>query len=567
LGVNFALAVILFTAHLALALRTSIKQRWWLLAKIGHSLAELQALCRRCLTGSATRSREFDEELQQRLSDIRATALHKTCVLLTMVTLGILVVIIQRSHSGADRVLSLGQDIICFVFSAILCVRQCWPGLVNPSTLNLWYSVFMGWLSLMVAPGLCTLEDLAAVEKWMVPLAGLVSVTHLDARWATAWQALFSTSMSSNYLLGDLDSRTKRNSVMFLMSVSGLIVMCTAWLEKSLELFIRKQTEVGVLEGKQSAGNALLRIFYEVVMELNADMEITSAGDLSGFLQAGHGQSFLGTRLTDLIPQQEDRERFVEHVSCLPHADEGMANVMHLAMCAGVGPCRDLEAFSFGFKGLAGRSRYLIGLREFSDDAVAVERASSSAQDAAEASPEPSPRGEAAMEPPGDVWFKVDLMAEGVPVTAFSPGFRSLMGSLGGSPTLSTLVDSAPRVIEWLQARGNLHLNGEQEDTGPAVGFALRLRPRTQTNVRILATCHGDFSSVQPFSSEDESESAVPVVLTLRNIRYVRVLRRRRADDCGASTGSSSGSDGRRQGTPMHADGRHVGKLPKVQSL
>jgi len=217
----------------------------------------------------------------------------------------------------------------------------------------------------------------------------------------------------------------------------------------------------------------------------------------------------------------------------------------------------EVELFSFQFKCPAGRSRHLIGLREFNHDVLAVE--ASSAEQAATLSM-PLPGGEAPSR--GPLWLQVELMEEPVPVTECSPALQRLLGLQGGNTSLHALMNSALELVQWVERVVNQQIEGVPEGMEEGVNSAaVTLRQRNQSKARIQATCQVELSTVRPFREDDDGRMTLPVVLLFQDAERVPAVRRCRGEE-GSGSGSSLSGDSQRLGTPRHAANQHVGKLP-----
>jgi len=559
-GVTFALAVLFLAAQLLLVLHRAGWQ-WCLLTTARAAIAKLRT------PPVANRSSEIEEAVHLKVLDIQLAFFRRACQALTAGAVANLVFIVVNTLSRAERLFGPWQDGVSLALFGILFFRQCWPGLLNRSTLSVWYSVLMAIATLWIAPGFCQPGSLTLVEKAVLPWPSLLSIARLDLRWVSLWQGVFASALLLSYALSDMDRRTMSYSAFALLCQCAIVVLSTGCISKSLDSVVRNEMEAGTLECKLSAGGALLRTFYDVVMELDAGLEITNPGELSRFLQSGPERSFKGTRLQDLLPDEDDRERFAEHMRSTPNEEESLAKVMNLMMSDGAGKSAEVELFSFQYKGPTGRSRHLIGLREFSDDKVPAGSLSGE-EEHATASSLPMLGGEAP--PGGPLWLQVEILAESLPVTGSSPALQRLVGLPGSITNLHALMDSPLEVIRWAETVVNQQVEGLPEGLEAcANSMAVTLRPRRKSRARIQATCQVELSSIQPLTEDDDSGMAMPVVLNFQDARQIPAARRCRGEE-GSSVGSA---DSRILGTERHADDRHVGALPAeapqggVQSL
>jgi len=384
----------------------------------------------------------------------------------------------------------------------------------------------------------------------------------LSIRCTVVCQCALAATLAWQYIQA-LDRRHIPPGTFLIMFAScAMICVSTELLTKGLCWTLGNELEAGVLEGKQSAGNALLKIFYDVVLEVDAGLTIVGVtGNLGSFLKSSPGKSFQNIGLQNLLPQEADKERIVEFLQHAPGADEpdtSLANVLHIMMSGGDTDGLEVEFFSFHFKGPSGQAHHLIGLREFTDDKVALGASSSSIPVHANASWQTTVVPSA-----GPPWFRIEMAKATHPVLAFSANFQSLMGLTRDSTTLKALTQDSATVLRWTQRSVNKLLASEQS-TEESDTFTVLLRPQNQARELVRATLRIDLSDLaaEMVGERDLSEcDTLPVVFVLQETMMVKVKRKHRVGGGSGTSSLRTASSGSR-GTPRHADRRCVGCSP-----
>jgi len=312
----------------------------------------------------------------------------------------------------------------------------------------------------------------------------------------------------------------------------------------------RQAIESRELMEQQSANNALLHVFYDVVTELNEALEVCNCGiELASFLSCPQGTNLQGSQFQDMIPKLDDRELFVERMRWPARREEPVADVIHISMGYGGTHSREVEIFSFHIVGLGGRDRHLLGIRDWSSDS---------------AGPAPAALAEAPALPT-EAMVAVDPSHDSLPVVGCSAEFSGILGREDAvGSRLSDAVADAGDLLSWIHNVTNVWWNGEAEEALDHLNtFQLVLRPPGPHDVR--AVCRVVF----PLEEEDEEEEEVQgndghiarIRLVLSNLERTqrrersrgrsrsRNRRRRRAESISVSSSSSS-SDRDSQGTP-----------------
>ncbi|CAE8614933.1 unnamed protein product [Polarella glacialis] len=120
-------------------------------------------------------------------------------------------------------------------------------------------------------------------------------------------------------------------------------------------------------EHEHQAANVILETICDAIVELDSDLMIAEeAPRLGAMLLHGTGHSLKGTELKQLLQSDEDKQQFLSHTSGL-HGSTSLAKVFHVRMRDGMGTALPVECFHMRFIGSCGKSRHLIGIREFGD--------------------------------------------------------------------------------------------------------------------------------------------------------------------------------------------------------
>lgn len=133
-----------------------------------------------------------------------------------------------------------------------------------------------------------------------------------------------------------------------------------------------KDVEAEAAVGRQTAFQALLRHFYDVVLELDSELKVLgNAKELAALLLYGSDISLEQRPFLEIL-RDEDRERVQKRML---NRESSLAETVHAQLRGAHGGSVHVELFVMTFEA-AGGSRYVLGLREYNDEA---ERTSCSA--------------------------------------------------------------------------------------------------------------------------------------------------------------------------------------------
>jgi len=556
--VSITVPIVLVVAQLGVLMHALAREGW------RPTLSYIRASCwhlKTCFWPATGSCSETERVIRHKIAVIRVDAFKRMSRVVAFSLCLILLSIFYRSLFNSERYHSIMQDVLIFTAQALLLLIQCRPSLVNSSTVGLWHCCLSALGVLYVAPGICTRELAFWSEGFIMLMSFVLSISNLSVQCAVVCQSALTASLAWQYLEPySIEDRTFSRLSLLLMQSVGICVF-TDMLANCVHWTLRNDLEAGVLAGKQSAGNALLKIFYDVVLEVDTSLTIVGiTGNLGSFLQSSTGKSFQNIGLRDLLPQDADKERIVDFMQRAPGADEpdaSLANVLHVVMMGGEDTDGlEVELFSFRFKGPCGQSHHLIGLREFTDDKVALGACPPSFPEHTEA------LGAMTVVPSvGPPWFRVETTNATYPVLACNASFQSLLGLTGNNTTLQTLTPACIAVMRWTQGVVNMRM-AREEPTEEDNTFTVLLSPQSGTRERLRATLNIDLGDLADVMAEtDLSDGAtLPVVFVLQKMKRVKVKRR---DGVDGSEGSSSLRSARStsRGTPQHAGEECVGRL------
>jgi len=300
-------------------------------------------------------------------------------------------------------------------------------------------------------------------------------------------------------------------------------------LRQSVQTSYRNEFEAKSLRDEQSACKGLLRMFCDVVIELNSELQLVGpAQDLCTFLLRGSTRLTEGTPFVDLMPRDEDKTKFDKLCTC----QEG-PRAIHVGVRDGNGTLMEVELFSLRFEGLDGLPRCLAGLREYSDAAP------------------PAPQlpheivGREQLGTLGPQIVVLDARDSQLKVHKISQELARLTGAAQNSKFVR-YVQNSRAFKSWMQSqlkafmdlpmdgdsdRGSSSSSSSQGDNGKSskrraslkqtravkTSFPVRLRPRNgSAHWHFCATCTCLFNDDADFSGD--AESPLQVQIELRDI-------------------------------------------------
>mmetsp|Transcript_26042 Transcript_26042/g.49880 ORF Transcript_26042/g.49880 Transcript_26042/m.49880 type:complete len:555 (-) Transcript_26042:27-1691(-) len=503
----------LFVAYVLVTLRSIVREQWWLLAR-NMAVALKAAVIRQVRKTPDESFSEFEAIISEKMWTSRfarcrfANRLFLACCVVH--SAGIVINILSfvvRSNSRVQDVIFLiafSLNLLCDILPHLLCCKL---------GLGVWYSLNMVLGCSSLAPGICPPMYFPTVSPFIMLLAALHSVAYMQSRvvacWTMALVALLCTSVMLNTNAEDGGGGPLQALILATNLAYGLgLCLFTAMIERSSEAQIRSDAAAFLLTEKHHASNALMRIFYDVVVELDASFMVTSnSEDCAALLHHGPGFSLRGTHFEDLLLDDEDRQIFKQRMQQpLTEDRPATADVMHVSMMRAGGDRFQVKLFNFQFRGLGGRTCHLLGIKELdgteSAAAPALAEASSWEITAARCS----------------VAVTVDSAEEGLPVLGFTDGFKQLMPRIARPACpFANFVENENAFAMWLQRIMNAIEDSDEENLAAANAYQVRLKASGRYRC-VLATCSVAFNDDTNMPQNIHSEDAIPVRLVFRDI-------------------------------------------------
>lgn len=472
---------------------------------------------------------------------------------------------------------SFTQDLI--VLLAYTGVTIC-PRFLNRDTMHQWVCGFMV-ITLLYGLPLISQPDFRHDANSMAFL-GLCTICmcHMHPTMALLSNvAYFVTTFVSFSAVNGLDMEMSRQLTLRI-TVAGAVCGFIWLTEHRWRVQAQSELEARLLESKNSAAHALLSMFYDVVTELDSDLNICSSADrLAQFLERGHGQAPLsGTSFLELLEKEEDQARFEERVRLASERRESMADVMHVDVVLGCGRRRQAEIFSFHFASISGQLCYLLGIRDNSDDVAGCLQSQTETQVTSETLEQPQ----------GNVTIVVDAFDACVIISS-SAAFNQLMGVVSPGQQLQGMVRPLANFLQWLQDICNMHLVGQPPDLIERKNkFKVWLRPQgCSSSMHFVAICrlailadnensaHGEVQLHEQQAGEGQMDMNgtgggschdIEDGRLLVQLEFTSITRTKHARAAASNSNSSSSSSSRRarRGTPVHYTRSRLGRSHKV---
>merc|ERR1719223_111506 len=212
------------------------------------------------------------------------------------------------------------QDVIVFVGYglALLCLTR--RNMISEANAVVWYSASMALISTFSAPVVCQQGFFTLVSPAVMVLVVSLSLafmhTTVVVMWIVPFVAVLCWSDWSVYS-GSASEASFAVNTKLLFGIFTCVV--TGLVESSYKLQLRAQTEARLLLGKESALVGLMKIFYDIVVELDADFSITSASeDSAAVMCCGASSKLIGQDFRDYLQDADDKQHFAELLSQPP---------------------------------------------------------------------------------------------------------------------------------------------------------------------------------------------------------------------------------------------------------
>jgi len=476
----------------------------------------------------------------------------------------IFLTVTEREHD-----VTMAQDVIVFLCYLGALLLQWRPSLLKPEALELWYSAFVALMCMVLAPYVCLDSFFSECSARIKIMLCLMSLMHLHAPLVVAWSVVMALVCAARPALaadGSAPGATLLIEGLYTLLLGSLVHV----LETQVAASFRKDLEARAVLQRQSAAQALLTAFYDVVVELDDALRITApAAGFAGFLLCRH--SLEGMDFLDFMPREDDKQLFRERL--LQPCQSHVLDTMRVALRDADGNNLEVEAVVFQFECNGDRIHQLLGLRELGDlreppgggnEAVQRERACQGG--GAERTPT---QGEAAHPfAEGGATVEVDLDSPELLMLHHSVGFTQLVGLNTPSGGLLSLVPEARRAAfrRWVENSVNSMLYGE-----PVAQCELVVTLQAHPGVpKIRAVCR--ILGLDEQSDGSAGGQAMPscwLAFALREAAGGNPEDR----DGGSSGGTSSSAGSRRNsgsrrhcGTERQVGGKHTGSIAPLPS-
>lgn len=276
-----------------------------------------------------------------------------------------------NTYNGWEQVLTEAQAFTLYLFAGILFILQQCPKLLNSTTFSIWYSVLMA--ATVVQPFLANEPHrllLCTAPFFIVRL--VMSMWQLNTALVVTWNLGFTISSVWAYQqnVSDCNASHPLTFLFFEVMSFACIVVITFYLRTILREGIREGLGLRASRNEISAATSLLNTVCDVVVELDEELKITEHSErMASIFTLQADRSVQQMRLQDFMVMSEDRASFeglllqqVEKEAC------PMARVMHAKMRDSIGSVFSMEIFSIQFESLEHFPRYLVGVREFTDE-------------------------------------------------------------------------------------------------------------------------------------------------------------------------------------------------------
>ncbi|CAE7852186.1 rsmI [Symbiodinium sp. KB8] len=278
----------------------------------------------------------------------------------------------------------------------LLVVLQLHPSILSAATLNFWYVVgtivvAIGyWPAFLPAEHLSTVSVLARVlyrlpSAMVAPQLALIVVGNLTLPCVVCARTVVEADEFNQHGLGT-SFAIHAEVTCSLMAITVSVILRSA-LRHIAEQYVRSTKAATEL----NAASALLQLTCNAVVELNADLRITTDSQelASMLLRSNSASNLAGVSFTDFVTAAE-KDRAAEILnSRLPHATGGLDNevqnvsaqAFHTRLVDSCSSKFRTEVFQVSYRKLDGEICHLIGLRDFTDQSCLAGQAVDAIED------------------------------------------------------------------------------------------------------------------------------------------------------------------------------------------
>lgn len=490
--------------------------------------SQMGRLCRHCIRTNSPDKLNAEIAVRTRLRQVDQLREGLSVLASVQVCASLVSAVAVMSLDSANAISTRAMACILVNYSCVLFLMFFPKGLTS-STVNLWFCILAIPLvmakSPVVGPG----------RNFGLPrlLLAILQFARMDT-CSTVISSIFSCFVSFLFYLQNeqrdwLSASANMNSD---LGISTALIVACLLAEHRTRQHVRTALQGDTV---QQAFRALLRNFYEVVLELDGELKIAGpAQDFAAFLLYGAGTKLEDRQFQDFV-REEDRSNVVDMLLHTQRRQCSMAEVMHAQMRGVDGNTLEAELFFFGFEGLGG---YVVGIREYSDEMLhGIPTNKKKPDTVKEEKPDPE-----------EVSVTVDTSSAGFPSLRSTPAFEAVMGPTPRGSSLLPRLNNWQEFSRWVQSKMNAQMAGESgagSVEGQDVSFKVKFK--AQAGVQTRAVCRVVEVVVEEeeqLSNDNDSEDHAPLVAKLLFSDLERCRCRPRS---GSSSSAGSLSSARQQ--------------------
>lgn len=559
----FCSGCVLATVHVIVLLRRVDCQAWWLSVR-----AASRWKCRARHEGDPSDAHVATLLASRQLERARNILLWSTwCVHVLM--LGILSAVVV----GNRRWLSPLGEILCVCGYAMVILVNSVPRLLQPGTLDLWYSLVMLLILFLVSPNNVCREVLPVLSEGLMCFRLLFGFMSLNLPVVMLWNGIYLGVVSYSYFTQNSECPGLAETNTFLaceLMIFVLLGLTLSAAKSSMKSEVRQEIDAVTSRNERSAVAALLNTMSDAVVELDTEHRIVEdVPKLSCLLLHGSGRSLRGIRFDQFLASKEDSKRFSERLSEPLESQRSMANVLHVKMHDSMNNAIDVEVFHVSFQGLGHSMHHILGVRESGEmsmgrvptaDFNMIMMSDPTADSAASiygtqggASPDAE---DIASDRRDEVIVTFDAFS--FVVVGCSPAFSEIVVSV--EPGRSCLADLMPdswrsSFVKDFGACVNEFVHSDLEVSEHfKTSLKIRVPFSSSTDAILKCTCSIRLYTLETRSEDDDDEGPrISADAVLTNIRQAKLIKTHCG--CGSPTGTRSRSSAASSGSSASSSG------------
>lgn len=348
----------------------------WLLVQKRKSLRDFACRCRYFVSWWSHDQSKFSLE-EQRVINSRvrqARAVLAASVNNYFIVLWLLVCVLAQVSifRGVSRFMSAQftwHNVISLAFfSASFFV----PSLLRPSTIDVWYVCVMIIVTSLLAPTITSPAQsvlVVVVSSALVRIPALLGCTRpwlvLSCEIGLAVVSrMRATDDADNSFESNVDVGAAQTTLWSLLFVSAAALA----VQRSLQNREAQALLISNATTELSAATSLLELTCDAVVELDGDLQLTAPGaDIASMLLKDPSSSLQGKCFTEFVATSDEAERAEQ---LLRGSDKGVyTGAFHTRLVDSCSSKFRTEVFHVSYSRLAGQTRHLLGLRDFTDQA------------------------------------------------------------------------------------------------------------------------------------------------------------------------------------------------------